>query len=161
MAGFNGCRCYRGNFGPRAMTPARDLRDSTGLKSAMRRGLWRRSGGHEPIERCRLGVGKRKPELGATPQHVGGSSGEFLRHQIAHLGFRQCCAESRAEIGGRTRTRKNALRAVAIGGGKPARMRRFKEWIVPREFLCEGVRIAGYASGQSRACCPASAMHAK
>src|SRR6266849_6139685 len=126
----------------------------------LRRHLWRRSDGHESIECCRLGVGKHKPELGATPQHIGGGSGEFFPHQIAHLGFRQRCAESQAEIGRRTGARKDALRTLAIGNGKPAAVRWFKEWIVPRELLGKFAGLVSYASWQSRECCPAGAVPA-
>src|SRR5258708_16838970 len=87
--------------------------------------LWRRSGGHESIERCRLDVGKHKPELGATPQHVGGGSGEFLPHQIAHLSFRQRCTESHTEICRGARAGPKSLPALALSSRKPARIRWF------------------------------------
>jgi len=83
-----------------------------------------RPGGHEPIERRRLDIRKHKPELGATPQHVGGGCGEFLPYQVAHLGFRQRCAESHAEIGRGAGAGKNAVRVLAIGRGKPGRLGR-------------------------------------
>src|SRR5258707_475652 len=123
--------------------------------------LWRRSSGHESIERRHLGIRKHKPELGATPQHVGGGSGEFLPHQIAHLSFRQRCTESYTEIGRGARAGQNALRALAISSRKPARMRWFKECIVLRELPGERGGLASAPSRQSPECRPAGAMPAE
>src|SRR5262249_55650244 len=111
-------------------------------------------------ESCCLGLGKHKPELGATPQHVGGGSGEFSPHQIAHLGFRQRCAESQAEIGRRAGAGKDKLRALAIGSGKPTAVRWFKEWIVRRGPPGQRAGLVICPSWQSRGCCPAGAVPA-
>jgi hypothetical protein len=76
--------------------------------------------GNESIQRSRLRLRKLNPELGAPPQYIVCGSGEFFRDEVAHFGFRQCRAESHAEVGGRPGAGQNAFRSVAVGGGKPA-----------------------------------------
>ena len=76
---------------------------------------------------------RRRPELGAAPDHVLGRAGPLLLHEIAHLGLGQARAEIPAEIRGRFGASEHRATRACRRRGPGGRMGPGQERVAARQ----------------------------